>query len=37
MNLKEHIKADIENNEILACHKIHNALAAVNFASMNSG
>lgn len=37
MNLKEQIKADIENHEILACHKIHNALAAVNFASMNSG
>lgn len=37
MNLKEQIKADIENHEILACHKIHSALAAVNFASMNSG
>lgn len=34
MNLRDQIKADIESHEILACHKIHNALAAVNFAGM---
>lgn len=36
MNLKDQIKADIENHEILACHKIHSALAAVNFAYLKS-
>ena len=34
MNLKEQIKADIDNHEVMACHNLDNALQAVEFSAL---
>lgn len=36
MNLKDRIRADIESHELLACHNIDNAIAAVDFARISA-
>lgn len=36
MNLKDRIRADIESHELMACHNIDHALAAVNFARIGN-